>query len=181
MRLICSSACAAEEDSPGLLFTRLAGNLQETFPDAKLPKLLVRSLVHRLFFSINWLHATCNTIHTVISPQNVLSGLEDDAPLKAIQEQEAQDPSIPITSDEEQLLYSSPDLPNRSLAMRESQEGGNQEWCIPDIYQAPEVLLKLPFGFPVDMWSIGVMTLELIKGKNLFDPLERVHNQYSFH
>lgn len=41
--------------------------------------------------------------------------------------------------------------------MRLAEEGGNREWCMPDIYRAPEVLLKLPFSFPVDMWSIGVM------------------------
>lgn len=82
--------CAAAEESPGLFFTRLADDifeingpsggrhycfaskpqagslrvLQETFPDAKVPKLLVRSLIHRLFFSVNWLHSNCNTIHT---------------------------------------------------------------------------------------------------------------------
>lgn len=38
--------------------------LHDFFPDAKVPRLLVRSLVHRLFFAINWLHAACNLIHT---------------------------------------------------------------------------------------------------------------------
>lgn len=79
----------ASEDHPGLDFTRLAndifeigslsgrhyciafkpqGNsvrtLQETFHNAMLPKLLVKSLVHRLFFSVNWLHVTCGVAHT---------------------------------------------------------------------------------------------------------------------
>lgn len=38
--------------------------LQELFPDAKLPKPLVKSLIHRLLFAVNWLHATCGVIHT---------------------------------------------------------------------------------------------------------------------
>lgn len=38
--------------------------LQEILPRARLPKALVKSLVHRLLFSINWLHASCNAIHT---------------------------------------------------------------------------------------------------------------------
>lgn len=38
--------------------------LQELLPNARLPKLLVRSMIHRLFFSVNWLHATCGVIHT---------------------------------------------------------------------------------------------------------------------
>lgn len=79
----------ANEDHPGLDFTRLArdifetqglsgvhycivykpqGNsvrrLQEIFPDAIIPKCLVKSLIHRLFFSVNWLHATCGVAHT---------------------------------------------------------------------------------------------------------------------
>lgn len=79
----------ADKDHPGLDFTRLVrdifemeslsgrhyciaykpqGNsvrtLQETFPNAVIPKPLVKSLIHRLFFSVNWLHATCGVAHT---------------------------------------------------------------------------------------------------------------------
>lgn len=82
----------ADEDHPGLDFTRPSkeifevrgpsngkhyaiafapeGNsvrtLQEVFPDAMLPKLLVKSLIHRLFFAVNWLHAVCGVGHTGI-------------------------------------------------------------------------------------------------------------------
>lgn len=79
----------ADQDHPGLDFTRLAqdifeidgpsgrhyciaskpqGNsvrvLQEMFPNATLPKLLVKSLVHRLFFSLIWFHGICGVVHT---------------------------------------------------------------------------------------------------------------------
>lgn len=79
----------ADKDHPGLDFTRLArdifetespagrhhciaykpqGNsvrtLQEAFPNAMIPKTLVKSLIHRLFISVNWLHATCGVAHT---------------------------------------------------------------------------------------------------------------------
>ncbi|EEP77012.1 predicted protein [Uncinocarpus reesii 1704] len=189
--------CAAAEDHPGLLFTRLADDifeingpsgrhycvaskpqagsvrvLQETFPEAKVPKLLVRSLIHRLFFSVNWLHGNCNTIHTDISPQNVLSEIEDNTPLRDIEEQESQDPSIPIIpSNGAAPVYRSrstaPELGGIPILtdfsqMRLAQEGGNKEWCMPDIYRAPEVLLKLPFNYPVDMWSIGVMSPDFL-------------------
>lgn len=33
----------------------------------------------------------------------------------------------------------------------------NQDWWMSDLYRAPEVLLQLPWGYPVDIWSIGVM------------------------
>ena len=75
-------------DSPGLKFTRLATDifeiagplgshhciasvpqgsslraLQEYFPAGKLPKLLVKPVIHRLLFSLNWLHGACGVIH----------------------------------------------------------------------------------------------------------------------
>lgn len=33
----------------------------------------------------------------------------------------------------------------------------NDEWVMPDLYRAPEVLLKIPWTFQIDMWSVGVM------------------------
>lgn len=82
-------AVAQQDDHPGIDFTRLAQDifeiegpngrhyciaskpqgsslraLQEAFPNAILPKALVKSLTHRLWFSVNWLHANCGVIHT---------------------------------------------------------------------------------------------------------------------
>ncbi|OQE08975.1 hypothetical protein PENVUL_c008G06744 [Penicillium vulpinum] len=188
----------ADEDHPGLDFTRLArdifeteslsgrhyctaykpqGNstriLQEKFPNAITPKPLVKSLIHRLLFSVNWLHATCGVAHT------------------DIEDQESQDPNLPITSTINKtmpiIVYKSkptmlelsglPILTDYGQ-MRVVEGCVNQDWWMSDLYRAPEVLLHLPWGFPVDIWSIGVMTLELLEGKNLFDPIDRVHGQY---
>lgn len=38
--------------------------VQEAFPNSVLPKYLVKSHIHRLMVSLNWLHADCSTIHT---------------------------------------------------------------------------------------------------------------------
>ncbi|PGH36283.1 CMGC/SRPK protein kinase [[Emmonsia] crescens] len=204
----------AKVDHPGLDFTRLArdifetdsnlfsghrhyciafkpqGNsvrtLQETFPNAMLPKLLVRSVIHHLFFSVNWLHATCGAAHTDISPQNVLMQIENDTSLKDVEDQESQNPSIPAIMGDTVIYKSQPTILELSGhpiltdfgQMRLVKGCTNQDWWMPDLYRAPEVLLQLPWGFPVDIWSIGVMTLELLEGKNLFDPIDHVHGQY---
>ncbi|KIW77020.1 hypothetical protein Z517_09466 [Fonsecaea pedrosoi CBS 271.37] len=52
------------------------------------------------------------------------------------------------------------------------------DWWMPDLDRAPEILLKLPWWFPVDVWSVGVMMLELLEGRNLFDPIDRANNHY---
>ena len=31
----------------------------------------------------------------------------------------------------------------------------------PDLYRAPEVMLKAPWSYPVDIWNAGVMVIEL--------------------
>lgn len=41
--------------------------------------------------------------------------------------------------------------------MRLVQDRMNQDWWMSDLYRAPEVLLQLPWGYSVDLWSIGVM------------------------
>ncbi|RAH74708.1 protein kinase [Aspergillus aculeatinus CBS 121060] len=206
---------AEAADHPGLYFIRLATNifelhsssgrhyciaakpqshslrtLQTTYPNARVPRLLVRSLVHRLFFSINWLHATCGLIHTDISPLNVLMKIEDDASLKDIEQREARDPSIPITcefsgapvyrSREPLLEVGGAPILTDFGHLREFDFDGlvNNDWVMPDLYRAPEVLLQIPWTLQVDMWSVDVMTLELLEGKNLFDPIDRVNHQY---
>ena len=37
------------------------------------------------------------------------------------------------------------------------------------MFRAPEVVLKLPWSFPADMWSIGCIFLEIHHGRMLFD------------
>ncbi|KAJ5936660.1 protein kinase [Penicillium verhagenii] len=176
----------ADKDHPGLDFTRLArdifeteslagrhhciaykpqGNsvrtLQEAFPNAMIPKAL-----------------------------NVLMEIDDDTSLQDIEDQESQDPSLPITSAigampivvyksiPAMLALSSHPILTDYGQMRLVEGCLNQDWWMSDLYRAPEVLLHLPWGFPADIWSIGVMTLELLEGKNLFDPIDHVHGQY---
>ncbi|OJD10516.1 CMGC/SRPK protein kinase [Emergomyces pasteurianus Ep9510] len=217
MKSPCSNVLKtfSDKDHPGLDFTRLAddifqldslfgchyciaskpqGNslrtLQEIFPNRMLPKLLVKSLIHRLYFSVNWLHATCGVAHTDLLPQNVLMHIQDDTSLRDVEDQESQHPSVPVTrngGDAATTVYKSQptmlELSGHPILtdfgqMRLVEGYVNQDWWMPDLYRAPEVLLQLPWGFPVDIWSIGVMTLELLEGKNLFDPIDQVHGQY---
>ncbi|KAL2842488.1 kinase-like protein [Aspergillus pseudodeflectus] len=198
-------------DHPGLCFTRLASDvfevtspqgrhsciaskpqghslreLQTAFPDAKVPRLLVRSLIHRLLFSINWLHAICGLIHTDISPQNVLTELGDDSSLEYIEEQESVDPSVPVTGDNDTPVYPSltPMLELSGILIVtdfghvRDVESTNRGWWMSDLHRAPEVLLQLPWSYPVDLWSVGVMALELLEGKRLFDPSDCTNGQY---
>ena len=197
---------AQGSDHPGLDFTRLASDvfeidgpsgrhyciaakpqgtnlrtLQETLVNAILPKGLVKSLIHRLLFSVNWLHATCGVVHTGIpnqviwrspstnevtdiSPPNVLTLAMEEINFKHVEEQESQDPSLPIMDDGAPVYKSRTTMLEVSgvpvladFGKMRLAEPMNKDWWMPDIYRAPEVLLMLPWGFPVDIWSLGVM------------------------
>ena len=86
--------------------------------------------------------------------------------LKDVEEQESMNLSFPIiTTASDMPVYESrvPPLDDGHDPiltdfgqMRLAEEAGNNEWCMPDLYRAPEVLLKLPFSFPVDVWSMGI-------------------------
>ncbi|RAL14906.1 kinase-like protein [Aspergillus homomorphus CBS 101889] len=134
----------------------------------------------RLFFAINWLQAVCHLIHTgQIKFQAGILTKKRKIP-----------PSIPIISDTGVTVYPSrtPFLELGGIPMltdfgemREGDSDGrvNDEWIMPDLYRAPEVLLQIPWTFQVEMWSVGGMTLELLEGRNLFDPMDHVNEQYA--
>ncbi|QRD86671.1 protein kinase [Aspergillus flavus] len=143
----------AEKDHPGLDCTRLARDIFEI--DGNIPQRPVA------------------VAHTDISSANIVMDIEDDTILKDVEQQETEYPSTPITTE----LSGHPWLTDFGQ-MRVVEGRINQDWWMSDLYRAPEVLLQLPWGYPVDIWSIGVMTLELLEGKNLVDPVYRVHGQY---
>lgn len=50
-------------------------------------------------------------------------------------------------------------------------EGDNSitPYLVSRFYRPPEVILGLPYGFPMDMWAIGCVVYELFTGKILFN------------
>ncbi|CEO97874.1 Protein kinase domain-containing protein [Plasmodiophora brassicae] len=53
-------------------------------------------------------------------------------------------------------------------------------------YRAPEVLCRLPYGYPVDMWSVGCIFYEMVVREPLFDcnneamVLERIRKEFGW-
>ena len=95
---------------------------------------------------------------------NVLCQLSDEALLRALEEAEIDDPSV-ASMDDHGLIYTSRrmglDLSGLPILIDFGQmcygEEWNTKWSMPDLYRAPEVLLKLPWSYPVDVWSVAVM------------------------
>ncbi|KAH0829835.1 hypothetical protein FOPE_10920 [Fonsecaea pedrosoi] len=74
------------------------------------------------------------------------------------------DPSIPVLTDRGLIYATRPMTPELSGAPVVTDFGQmrpmlplSTDWWMPDLDRAPEILLKLPWGFPVDVWSVGIM------------------------
>ncbi|KAE8319345.1 hypothetical protein BDV41DRAFT_570986 [Aspergillus transmontanensis] len=104
-----------------------------------------------------------------ILPANILMDIEDNTILKDVEQRETENPSTPITTGTEAaattVYKTRPTMLELSghpwLAdfgqMRVVEGRINQDWWMSDLHRAPEVLLQLPWWYPVDIWSIGVM------------------------
>ena len=136
----------------------------------------------------------------------MLTEIKSDDFFVELEREEAENPSEPVM-DEDYPVYSSYGM-MRSLRditglvfladFGSARRGSTEQhgWCMPDTYRAPEVLMGVPWGFQVDVWSIGLMVsiqpvlrsyrallkmhqaLELIQGSSLFAPIDRTHKQY---
>ena len=52
----------------------------------------------------------------------------------------------------------SPGVPSLSdLSEARFGEAENTEDIMPDVYRAPEVVLGMPWAYPVDIWSLGMV------------------------
>ena len=88
----------------------------------------------------------------------------NDEDFRAIEEEEAMNPSKRVDCGEDHVYQSRAVhrvvVGEPILADFGSMRPGLpfiEEWAMPDIYRAPEVLFGLPWSYPVDIWSVGVM------------------------
>ncbi|CAI7577461.1 unnamed protein product [Penicillium pancosmium] len=52
----------------------------------------------------------------------------------------------------------------------------------PDCYRAPEILLRAPWGYPIDIWNLALLAWHLIQGEPLFKGRELdPETDYVFH
>jgi len=104
-----------------------------------------------------------------IQPRNILLGFFEDSELVQFEREEQEYPSprkelsthtvyltrsLPLTGKD------GPRLSDFSEAQFDSPQ--NDDFIMPDVYRAPEVMLGLPWSYPVDLWGF-TMTVSIIR------------------
>ena len=105
--------------------------------------------------------------HLDIKSDNIMFGFRDDSPLEEFEQAELASPS-PRKEVDGRVVYVSRQIeqPSRLGAPVLCDFGAaffgdklHQNDIQPDQYRCPEAILKVPWSYKVDIWSIGCMVI----------------------
>ncbi|KGO63868.1 hypothetical protein PITC_054940 [Penicillium italicum] len=139
---------------------------------------LLRAGLKQVFLALDYLHTECKLVHTAdIKSDNILQEIEDMSILDSFSKAEIEHPS-PRKFVNDMPVYVSRrfDLPRvfgmavlsdfGSAVQGDEKRNHNAQ---PNVYRAPEVMLKAEWSYPIDIWNVGVMAWDLFEGRHLFD------------
>lgn len=150
------------------------------------PSDVVKGVARHVLTGLDFLHKSCNIIHTDVKPENVLLTIPSEASASGV----ARDPAWwseyadkanggwQLKKGWSTMLMAPPQGGFESVA--KLVDLGNA--CIIDKpftqdiqtieYRSPEAILGSGYGTAADMWSVGCLVFELLTGEYLFDPKE---------
>jgi hypothetical protein len=93
---------------------------------------------------------------------NILMGVLDDSTFARFEREELQDP-MPLKESSSHPVYLSRPMPFTKgspllcdLSEARFDDPENDDLIMPDVYRAPEVLLGMPWSYPVDVWGFAM-------------------------
>ncbi|EDP49747.1 protein kinase, putative [Aspergillus fumigatus A1163] len=109
-------------------------------PNHRFSEDLLKAGLMQIFLALDYLHTECKLVHTDIKSDNLLQEIQDNSILDM--------------------------LSDFGSAVRGDQRRNHD--AQPNVYRSPEVMLKVDWSYPVDIWNVGVMVWDLFEGKHLF-------------
>ncbi|KAL1878039.1 hypothetical protein VTK73DRAFT_8263 [Phialemonium thermophilum] len=140
---------------------------------------LAASAVDQVLLGLSYLH-DAGVVHTDLHSDNLLIALTNDSVLAKVEENEMQNP-CPRKQIGDSFIYVSRHVLSGAGPLTISDFGqarigmeqhGN---AMPVPYRAPEVILNMPWGSAVDVWSVALLAWDLLERRGLF----RIYNAES--
>ncbi|KAK4149938.1 hypothetical protein C8A00DRAFT_37469 [Chaetomidium leptoderma] len=147
--------------------------LQEMQPKRVFQKVLVTSALDQVLVGLDYLH-TAEVVHTDLHADNLLISIKDDSILAKVEEGEILAPAA-RKQDDDRFIYVSRYILGGAGALTICDFGqariGSEHTgpAMPLPYRAPEVILKMDWGSPVDLWTVGLLAWSLLEPEALFD------------
>ncbi|KAI9666607.1 MAG: hypothetical protein M1821_004543 [Bathelium mastoideum] len=152
------------------------GELKELTPDGLFSPELVRQTLRCILTGLQYLHTEVRVIHTDLQPSNMLLGIHDESVLAKFEQYETDNP-CPRKELDDRTIYLSRPMPltkgEPSITdLSEARFGDSKhtDRIMPNVYRAPEIILGLPWSYPVDIWGFGMVLWDLFQPKRLFRP-----------
>ncbi|KAK0823631.1 hypothetical protein LTR73_008324 [Friedmanniomyces endolithicus] len=168
--------------------------LRDLVPRGAMDGYLVRQFLRPVLRGIQFLREDAHIVHTGqprvrtlgcafltveradIQPKNILLGVLDTSAFARYEEDEREYP-MPRKELPSRTVYTSkpmlftrgaPSLADLSEARFECPD--NVDLVMPDLYRAPEVVLGMPWSYPIDVWAFAMTLWDLFEPKRLFYP-----------
>ncbi|KAE8146490.1 kinase-like domain-containing protein [Aspergillus avenaceus] len=129
-------------------------------PNHRFTEDLLKSGLMQIFLALDYLDTECKFVHTDIKSDNILQGIEDKSILESFTQAELKSPSP------RKIVFGRAILSDFGSAVRGNERRNHD--AQPNVYRSPEVMLKTDWGYPVDIWNVGVMVWGLFEGRHLF-------------
>ncbi|PYH50065.1 CMGC/CLK protein kinase [Aspergillus saccharolyticus JOP 1030-1] len=157
-----------------LVYKACGMNMTKYMNGCTLPTELGQRSLQLTLIALSFLHAN-QTVHTDVSPNNILQKIDDSSMLSAMEEEEMTQPIARKVLADHRTIYRSRAMPAceglpvlSDLGEARFGHAKYQGDIMPGIYRAPEVILGMEWDDKVDIWSVGVMAWDLLQDEHLF-------------
>ncbi|KAJ5286359.1 hypothetical protein N7524_001665, partial [Penicillium chrysogenum] len=144
-------------------------DLKDRMPETRFPEGMVKAILTELLQALDFLHTECKAVHTACINDS------ENAKFKRIEDSEMTSPSARKPVSNERTIYLSRAVLPEEGPLRLSDFGearigpGPYNYpAMPMPYRAPEIVLGVPWSYPVDIWCVGLTACDLLGVDSLF-------------
>ncbi|KAJ6042200.1 uncharacterized protein N7446_013266 [Penicillium canescens] len=162
-------------------------DFQRGMPNQRLPEEMVKAILVEVLQALDFLHTECEAIHADLHPGNLLACADEDENdiFQVMDDHEKESPSTRKQVSEIRTIYASRALipkegPLKLSDFGESRIGpGPYEYkALPMVYRAPEIMIEVPWSYPVDIWCVGMTAIDLLGFDGMFNANENAGDLY---
>ncbi|KAJ6091686.1 hypothetical protein N7467_003655, partial [Penicillium canescens] len=162
-------------------------DFQRGMPNQRLPEEMVKAILVEVLQALDFLHTECEAIHADLHPGNLLACADEDENdiFQVMDDHEKESPSTRKQVSEIRTIYASRALIPKEGLLKLSDFGesrigpGPHEYkALPMVYRAPEIMIEVPWSYPVDIWCVGMTAIDLLGFDGMFNANENAGDLY---